>query len=152
MNKQYFAVSQRRSLDHGMFFIIDHQFRWSCVVSFVILLPYRPQLLEYTPQSNRDLYRILCCVMSQQQQQQPPPEAKSLAKFSDGISALEYYLSEESTSSHIAATSWDGTLRIHDTATQTALATQSMECGPLLSLAIPSPTSLVVGSLDGSSK
>jgi outer membrane protein assembly factor BamB len=51
---------------------------------------------------------------------------------------------------HVAATSWDGTLRVFDTATGTALLTQTMESGPLLSLAIASPTRIVTGGLDGS--
>jgi hypothetical protein len=92
---------------------------------------------------------------------QPPPEAKSLAVFSDGISALSYLPSKPS---HVVATSWDGTVRIHDTSTvgdaasaagSAAVLTQSMEAGPLLSLATLLPTSglgtsIATGGMDGS--
>jgi len=92
----------------------------------------------------------------------PPPETKSIATFSDGISALEYlpYNDDDGDSSstpttpkrknHIAATSWDGTIQIYDTETGKALVTQTMESGPLLSLAVVSSTCLVTGGLDGS--
>ncbi len=83
---------------------------------------------------------------------QPPPEAKSLAVFSDGISALSYLPSQPS---HVAATSWDGTVRIHDTsASPSAVLTQVMDVGPLLSLATleGGGTTLATGGMDGSSK
>jgi cell cycle arrest protein BUB3 len=84
---------------------------------------------------------------------QPPPEAKQLPDSpNDGVTALSY-LPNPSTSL-LAATSWDGTLRIYDTATKDHDATlqlsQTMESGPLLSLATPGDKAVVTGGLDGS--
>ena len=83
---------------------------------------------------------------------QPPPEAKSLPNPpSDGITALSYF--STIASSHLASTSWDGSVRIHDTSAQSAKVCQSMESGPLLSLAtLSSSFAAVTGGLDGSSK
>lgn len=84
------------------------------------------------------------------QQQQPLVEAKSLAVFSDGISALSYLPSQVS---HVAATSWDGTIRIHDTsASPSSVLTHAMEVGPLLCLATPAggTTVCATGGMDGS--
>ena len=105
----------------------------------------------------------------------PPPEVKSIATCSDGISALSYLPPTTSNSSSsdgggnggdtVAATSWDGTLRVYNTQTGTMLLTQTMESGPLLSMAVvvstvpPLGTSsssssssylIVTGGLDGS--
>ena len=80
---------------------------------------------------------------------QPPPEAKSLATFPDGISSISYLPKKES--SLLASTSWDGTVRIHDTAASSPVLTQTMESGPLLALATPSDIDAVMtGGLDGS--
>ena len=74
--------------------------------------------------------------MSSQQQQQQPPEAISLpSPPNDGITSLQYLPSSPSL---LASTSWDGGLYIHDTLSNEHLVTQSMECGPLLCMAIPS--------------
>ena len=104
----------------------------------------------------------------------PPPEVKSIATCSDGISALSYLPPTSNSSSSsgggsggdtVAATSWDGTLRVYNTQTGTMLLTQTMESGPLLSMAVvvstvpPLGTSsssssssylIVTGGLDGS--
>lgn len=78
-----------------------------------------------------------------------PPESKSLSLFSDGISALSY-LPKEGTSL-LASTSWDGSVRLHDTVARTAVLSQTMDSGPLLSLAVPSNgDSVATGGLDGS--
>mmetsp|Transcript_51147 Transcript_51147/g.147593 ORF Transcript_51147/g.147593 Transcript_51147/m.147593 type:complete len:349 (-) Transcript_51147:79-1125(-) len=85
----------------------------------------------------------------------PPPEAKSIAKFSDGISALQYFTASQQATEFLAATSWDGTLRVLDTADKSVILTQTMESGPLLSLATmstPNKTILVTGGADGSVK
>eukprot|EP00934_Nitzschia_sp_Nitz4_P004635 Nitzschia sp. Nitz4//scaffold18_size181773//165258//166597//NITZ4_001942-RA/size181773-snap-gene-0.283-mRNA-1//-1//CDS//3329540092//4625//frame0 len=88
--------------------------------------------------------------------QEPPPEAKSLAKFSDGVTGLEYIQS-----SRLASICWDGTLQVHDTqagsgtnngSDSSALLTQTMESGPLLSLAILSGETMVTGGLNGAVK
>lgn len=82
---------------------------------------------------------------------QPPPEAKRLSESpNDGVTALSY-LPNPSTSL-LAATSWDGTLKIYDTKDGTLQLNQAMECGPLLSLATPGDKAVVTGSLDGSIK
>jgi hypothetical protein len=82
---------------------------------------------------------------------QPPPEAKSLAVFSDGITALSYLPKHDA--SLLVSTSWDGSVRIHDTAAKSAVLSQSMDSGPLLALATPSGMDAVVtGGLDGSGK
>jgi WD40 repeat protein len=80
------------------------------------------------------------------------PEAKSLLDPpSDGVTALSYLPKEAC--SHLASTSWDGAVRIHDTAQNTALLKQTMDSGPLLSLATPAGgQSLITGGLDGSGK
>jgi cell cycle arrest protein BUB3 len=100
---------------------------------------------------------------------QPPPEAKLLDKFPDGISKLRYLPSPSSSSNNndskklLSSTSWDGAVRIHDTAANNSplMLTHNMESGPLLSLAAPvvgSSSSLseaktiVTGGLDGSIK
>ena len=130
------------------------------------ITPYRCIVLPYAISN-----------MSSSELPPPPPEAKSIATFSDGISALQYLPASTSTdattrnnnsgtsSSRVAATSWDGTLRVYDTHTGTMLLTQTMESesGPLLSMAVvassPSGSSsssqsssymIVTGGLDGS--
>ena len=78
-----------------------------------------------------------------------PPEAKSLSIFSDGISALSYLPKQDA--SLLASTSWDGSVRLHDTVARSAVMTQTMDSGPLLSLAIPHEINgLATGGLDGS--
>jgi WD40 repeat protein len=79
-----------------------------------------------------------------------PPESKSLAKFSDGISDLSYLPKNDV--SLLASTSWDGSVRLHDTqATNTAVLAHQMESGPLLGLAIPqNMDAIATGGLDGS--
>ena len=130
------------------------------------ITPYRCIVLPYAISN-----------MSSSELPPPPPEVKSIATFSDGISALQYLPASTSTdattrnnnsgtsSSRVAATSWDGTLRVYDTHTGTMLLTQTMESGPLLSMAIvaasPAESSsssssqsasymIVTGGLDGS--
>ena len=84
--------------------------------------------------------------------QLPPPEAKSLPDGpSDGVTALSYLPKKSST--HLVSTSWDGSVRIHDTASRSAVLAHVMNAGPLLSLACPTGMDAVVaGGLDGSSK
>ncbi|KAG7344351.1 WD repeat-containing protein [Nitzschia inconspicua] len=90
---------------------------------------------------------------------QPPPEPKLLDRWSDGISTI-HYLSSVSpagggSTTRLASTSWDGTVRLHDTAKESApaLLSHNMESGPLFSLAVPMVVgSLVTGGLDGSIK
>lgn len=96
---------------------------------------------------------------SSQQQQQPPPESKLLAKFSDGITGLSY-LPNSQRNTYLACASWDGTLQLHDTSSistgassSSSVLTQTMDSGPLLSLATPSNSeTIVTGGLDGSVK
>jgi cell cycle arrest protein BUB3 len=90
---------------------------------------------------------------------QPPPEPKLLDRWSDGISAIEYLssssLASGGSTTLLASTSWDGTVRLHDTSKELspALLSHNMESGPLLSIAAPVATgSLVTGGLDGSVK
>jgi len=102
----------------------------------------------------------------------PPPEVKSIATFSDGITALSYLPPapissgpniDSDSDNTVAATSWDGTLRVYNTHTGTLVVAQTMESGPLLSMAVvgtassePSSSSsassylIVTGGLDGS--
>jgi hypothetical protein len=81
----------------------------------------------------------------------PSNEASSLATFSDGITDLGY-LTNKGTSL-LASTCWDGSFRLHDTASRSPVLAQAMESGPLLSLAVPSKVGCVAtGGLDGSSK
>lgn len=87
---------------------------------------------------------------------QPPPEARLLpSPPTDGITSLSYHGS----SSYLVSTSWDGSLRIHDTQDMTHVLTASMECGPLLSLAAApashsidksAPGFVFTGGIDGS--
>ena len=82
--------------------------------------------------------------------QQPPPEAKPLpSPPNDGITALSYL--PNNASSLLASTSWDGSVRLHDTSQMSSVLSHSMDSGPLLSLATPEDTNvLVTGGLDGS--
>lgn len=86
---------------------------------------------------------------------QPPPEAKLLDKFSDGISALQYLTKGAGGDDHnrLLSSSWDGAVRLHDTTASTALLLHNMESGPLLSVAAPASSDVIVsGGLDGSIK
>ena len=77
-------------------------------------------------------------------QQQQPPEPISLpSPPNDGITSLQYLPSSPSL---LASTSWDGGLYIHDTISKEHLVTQSMECGPLLCMAIPSTSESEAGA------
>lgn len=81
-----------------------------------------------------------------------PPAAISLPDPpTDGITQLQYLKDPKSL---LASTSWDGSVRIHDTATQSLKLQHAVECGPLLSLAVAESNdhlhSLVTGGLDGS--
>jgi cell cycle arrest protein BUB3 len=77
-----------------------------------------------------------------------PPESKSLAVFSDGISAISYLPRQDA--SLISSTSWDGSIHIHDTVDQSHVLAHQMEAGPLLSLAVPHGMDAVAcGGLDG---
>ena len=82
----------------------------------------------------------------------PPPEPRPLpSPPTDGITALSYLPS----SSLIASSSWDGSVRVHETNKDNAeLVTQrAMEAGPLLSLATAPASDLQIiytGGMDGS--
>jgi WD40 repeat protein len=86
---------------------------------------------------------------------QSPPEPKPLpSPPKDGITSL-LYLPQSSSfsgfSSLLAASSWDGTVRVYDTQKMEHVCTQSMESGPVLSLAVDgNGQSLFTGGLDGS--
>jgi len=82
--------------------------------------------------------------------QQPPPEAKPLpSPPTDGITALSF--TPKAQSNFLASTSWDGSLRLHDTSQMSSVLSQPMDSGPLLSLATPADTdTLLTGGLDGS--
>ncbi|KAL7449919.1 hypothetical protein ACHAWC_001924 [Mediolabrus comicus] len=74
------------------------------------------------------------------------PEAVALPNPpNDGITSLQY-IEENATSNNsgnndnnqkslLASTSWDGALRLHDTAAKSHVLTHAMECGPLLCMA-----------------
>jgi WD40 repeat protein len=94
---------------------------------------------------------------------QPPPEARNLpSPPTDATSSLSYLLPDDQSSSSrlLASSSWDGSVRVHDTTTMTTALNSGgttgelklvhcMETGPLLSLAVESKT-LYTGSLEGS--
>lgn len=72
---------------------------------------------------------------------------------SDGITDLRYFTDHANNVELLASTSWDGSLRIHDTSMgqEKLMCQQNMDAGPLLSLSsCPSGKSLFVGGLDGS--
>ena len=70
---------------------------------------------------------------------------------SDGITGLEYLEKDEKP--FLCSTSWDGSFRLHDTSSRSAVLTHAMESGPLLSLACPPKLgSIATGGLDGSGK
>lgn len=88
------------------------------------------------------------------------PEAVALPNPpNDGITSLQY-IEENATSnssgdnqkkSLLASTSWDGALRLHDTAAKSHVLTHAMECGPLLCMAASSGGGkLYTGGSDGS--
>lgn len=94
----------------------------------------------------------------------PPPEATALPEApNDGITSLRYLHSNKS-SSLLASTSWDGSVRVHDTAAKSLQFSHQMDSGPLFSLATlgeaafdntggttnNEDTSLVTGGMDGS--
>lgn len=94
----------------------------------------------------------------------PPPEATVLPESpNDGITSFRYLHSNKS-SSLLASTSWDGSVRVHDTAAKTLQFSHQMDSGPLFSLATlggaasdssggttnSEDTSLVTGGMDGS--
>jgi WD40 repeat protein len=83
---------------------------------------------------------------------QPPPEAKSLPDPpSDGITSLSYLPSAPSYL--LASTSWDGSIRVHNTEVKSAVLSHAMDSGPLLALATRSGmASVITGGLDGTSK
>ena len=73
------------------------------------------------------------------------PEAKALPDSpSDGITALQYLGNKDL----VASTSWDGTLRVHDTKLHKLELLQAMEI-PLLSLSTHGETALFTGGIDG---
>ena len=75
----------------------------------------------------------------------PLPEAISLPDApSDGITALGYLGNK----SLVASTSWDGTVRVHDTRLQKLELLQAMDI-PLLSLAVHGERILFTGGIDG---
>ena len=68
------------------------------------------------------------------------PEPISLpSPPNDGITSLQYLGS--SSPSLLVSTSWDGALRIHSTTAKELMVTQTMDCGPLLCMAIPNDDS-----------
>ena len=93
------------------------------------------------------------------------PEAVALPNPpNDGITSLQY-IEENATSNNnsgnnnnnqkslLASTSWDGALRLHDTAAKSHVLTHAMECGPLLCMAAArdgSSGKLYTGGSDGS--
>ena len=81
---------------------------------------------------------------------QPPPEAISLNDPpSDGITSLTYLPGEPHCL--LASTSWDGSVRVHNTSTKSAVLCHAMDSGPLLSLAKRNDaTAVATGGLDGS--
>lgn len=88
-----------------------------------------------------------------------PPEPRPLpSPPTDGITCVSYLpqspslsSSLSSSSSILAASSWDGTVRLYDTTSMTNVCTHSMESGPLLSLAVDGAGEcLFTGGLDGS--
>lgn len=83
---------------------------------------------------------------------QPPPEAISLNDPpSDGITSLTYLPGEPDCL--LGSTSWDGSVRVHNTLTKAAVLSHAMDSGPLLSLAKRGDAeSVVTGGLDGSGK
>lgn len=78
---------------------------------------------------------------------EPLPEAKALDDPpTDGITGLSY-LGEKLL---LASTSWDGSVRVHDTATRSLMLSHMMNSGPLLSLAVQDDgLSLFTGGVDG---
>lgn len=78
----------------------------------------------------------------------PPPEAISLPDPpTDGVTDLRYL---PDSTALLASTSFDGAVRIHDTKERRLVLSQTMESGPLLSLATPRGFHAVVtGGLDG---
>ena len=66
----------------------------------------------------------------------------------DGITAISY-----SSQTLLASTSWDGSVRLHDTVDMQCKLSHFLESGPLLSLATPAgDTTLLTGGADGSSE
>jgi len=78
-----------------------------------------------------------------------PPEAKPVdGAPSDGVTGLKYV-----GPNLLASTSWDGCLKVHDTAKRELVFSKSLESGPLLSLASSSNgdgCSIFAGAMDGS--
>ena len=80
-----------------------------------------------------------------------PPEAIALPDApTDGITALSYLhptttggsaASSSSSSSLLVSTSFDGCVRIHNTQERKVVLSQTMESGPILSLATPTTSS-----------
>ena len=84
---------------------------------------------------------------------QPPPEARALPDPpTDGITQLSYLPATSSNASLLTSSSWDGSIRIHDTSALSHVCSHSMESGPLLSLATPVGDGIFTGGLDGSGK
>mmetsp|Transcript_24595 Transcript_24595/g.30249 ORF Transcript_24595/g.30249 Transcript_24595/m.30249 type:complete len:366 (+) Transcript_24595:61-1158(+) len=82
-----------------------------------------------------------------------PPEPRSLpSPPTDGVTCLSYLPSGGSSSSSLlASSSWDGTIRLYDTKEMKNVCIHSIESGPLLSLAVDKTGSyLYTGGLDGS--
>ena len=70
------------------------------------------------------------------------PEPVSLpSPPNDGITSLKYLGSSDL----LVSTSWDGALRIHSTTSKELMVTQTMDCGPLLCMAIPNDDSSTSG-------
>jgi cell cycle arrest protein BUB3 len=83
----------------------------------------------------------------------PPPEAQVLPDTpTDGITGLQYL--HDTTKPLLGCTSWDGSLRVYDTAAKSRQFSHQMESGPLLSLAIlgndGNRDTVVTGGMDGS--
>lgn len=81
------------------------------------------------------------------------PDLRSLPEPPlDGITHLSYIHPSTPSQYLLASTSWDGSVRIHDTMAMSNVCTQSMDCGPILALSTPSSDDLFTGGLDGSIK
>jgi len=83
------------------------------------------------------------------------PECRSLpAPPTDGITSLSYIPADST--SLLASTSWDGSIRIHNTSSMSLESSHAIESGPLLSLVTSTgaqgESCLFTGGLDGSLK
>jgi len=81
------------------------------------------------------------------------PDLRSLPEPPlDGITHLSYLQPSQPKQYFLASTSWDGSVRLHDTLSMSNVCTQSMDCGPVMALSTPISHALFTGGLDGSVK